>query len=124
MSEHPDLGLAPIDVVVLNPVPVTLILDFAAKESMDTNKQNTVPGQGKVLGASWLLAHIVDGAPVLFETKKVIGPPLKALVPVSTVVVAVVARDDKHGSRSGLENFRKLMVRRWLALRGPVFADE
>jgi hypothetical protein len=55
-----------------------------------------MPGDGKVFWADRLPANVVLGLPVVVEALERVGPHVPALLPVGTVIVAVITWDNEH----------------------------
>ena len=90
VSEANELVVRPVDVVIFNLPPFGLVLHLATPQSVDTNKENTVHGEGKILLSHWLIADVELGVPVGVEAMEGIFPILKALFVVGKVIVAIV----------------------------------
>lgn len=88
MSKANELVSGPIDVVILNLSPFTLVLDVAAPKGVNTNKEDTVHGEGKVLLTSWLVTHVEWSFPVGIETMEGVFPVLETLSAIGTVIPA------------------------------------
>lgn len=115
-----ELILDPIEVLILQLLPLFLVLDLASPEGMDADKEHAIRGDGKILLTHGLDTKIKRNTPMLMKAVKGVGPVLKTLLPVDAIVVAIVSGKDKHWNFGALKHLGEISVRTWAALRGSV----
>jgi hypothetical protein len=95
MSKANELVPGPVNIVVLDLSPFTLVLDLATPKGMDTNKEHTVHGEGEVLLPDWLVTNVEWSVPIGIEPMEGIFPILETLRTIGTIVVAAKNQSKK-----------------------------